>query len=69
MKDIGILEDCDRVVSRSTEDLGGLDIVISNAVSFLTLRDDDVVLHLCGMDIVSYSVGLCLSIKQYLGMD
>ena len=31
---MGVLEDCQRVVKESLKVLGGLDIIVSNAVSF-----------------------------------
>ena len=34
---MGILADCQRVVRESIRALGGLDVIVSNAVSFLLL--------------------------------
>lgn len=36
-QDVGVLQDCERIVTEATDGLGGLDIIISNAVSTLGL--------------------------------
>lgn len=33
LQDVGVLADCERTVQESIDGLGGLDIIISNAVS------------------------------------
>lgn len=32
MKDVGVLADCERIVQESVDGLGGLDIIVANAV-------------------------------------
>jgi len=36
-QDVGILQDCERIITEAKDGLGGLDIIISNAVSCLGL--------------------------------
>ena len=51
---MGVLKDCQRVVKESLEGLGGLDIIVSNAVCSLSLqmsKDAGRVMKVGGLDV------------------